>query len=213
MGILRNDARLRKAYMSYQNDGVLDVFIGWCIFLAGLLMFTEIFWMAGAYVALIAPMFLSFKESVTVPRLGSDELDEAAGRKIANLSAAFIAGMITFALLGLVVLVLLVGARSSSGAGALLLPAAGGIVAVVVLGGFALLGYLFRAPRWYAYGALAVVLSALAWATGVELPWIIMAVGALIALTGSVYLFRFLRSHPSLPISQRPNGSKLPAIE
>ena len=55
MARLQNSQKLRTLYMTYQNDGVLDVFIGWCIFLAGLMLFTEMFWMAGVYVAIFAP--------------------------------------------------------------------------------------------------------------------------------------------------------------
>ena len=56
VGILKDDPKLRKVYMSYHNDGVLDVFIGWCIFLAGLMLFTEMVWMVGVYAAIMAPM-------------------------------------------------------------------------------------------------------------------------------------------------------------
>ena len=204
MGILRNDPKLRKAYMAYQNDGVLDVFVGWCVFLAGLLMFTEIFWMAGAYVALVTPLFLSFKETVTVPRLGRDELAGNSDRKTAALQPKLAIGVALLALLGLAVLFVFVSGNIADGARDVVLTIAGGVVAIVVVSGFAVMGYIYRAPRWYAYGALAIALTALAWATGLALPWIIMALGSAIAMTGSAYLFRFLRSHPLLPLGQRP---------
>ncbi len=202
MSILRNDPKLRQAYMAYQDDGVLDVFVGWCVFLAGLLMFTEIFWMAGVYVAIVTPLFLSFKESVTVPRLGHDELPMANARRAVR--PLFIGGMALVVLLGLVLLYLLVGVTAAGGLRETLLTLAGGVVGAFVLAGFAAMGYFYNAPRWYAYGGLAIVLALLAWSTGLALPWVIMAVGSAIALTGSVYLFRFLRSHPLLPLGQRP---------
>lgn len=204
MGVLRNDPKLRKAYMAYQNDGVLDVFVGWCVFLAGLLMFTEIFWMAGVYVALITPLFLSFKETITVPRLGRDELDEASIRNSMAVQPLLIVGFGLLALLGLVLLLLIAGATVVEGARNTVLTIAGLIVALTVLAGFAAVGFVYQAPRWYAYVALAVALAALAWSTGLALPWVIMAVGSAIALSGSFYLFRFLLSHPLLPLGQRP---------
>jgi hypothetical protein len=204
MSILRNDPKLRKAYMAYQDDGVLDVFIGWCIFLAGLLMFTKIFWMAGAYVVLVTPMFVSFKESVTVPRLGHDELSLANERRPNGARPLLVGGLALIVLLGLVLFYLLAGANASAGMRQMLLNVSGSVIAVFVLSGFAVMGYFTNAPRWYAYGALAVLLALLAWSTGLALPWIIMAVGSAIALTGSVYLFRFMRSHPLLPLGQRP---------
>jgi hypothetical protein len=204
MSILRNDPKLRKAYMAYQNDGVLDVFIGWCVFLAGLLMFTEIFWLAGAYVALVAPLFISFKESITVPRLGRDELDEATGFRTPGLQTLLVAGIAVFALMGAVLLVLLLGSGAAEGLRGLIAAVAGSIAAVGVLGGMAAVGYLYNSPRWYVYVVVTITLSALAWATGLALPWVIMGVGSVIAFTGSFYLLRFLRSHPLLPLGQRP---------
>jgi hypothetical protein len=204
MSILRNDPKLRKAYMAYQDDGVLDVFIGWCVFLAGLLMFTKIFWMAGAYVVLVTPLFVSFKESVTVPRLGHDELSQVNERQAKALRPLFAGGLALIVLLGLVLFYLLVGASEAAGLRQVLLNISGGVIAAFVLAGCAVIGRVYDAPRWYAYGALAVLLSLLAWATGLALPWVIMALGSAIALTGSAYLFRFLRSHPLLPLGQRP---------
>jgi hypothetical protein len=205
MSILRNDPKLRKAYMAYHNDGVLDVFLGWCVFLAGLLMFTKIFWMAGVYVAIVTPLFLSFKESVTVPRLGDDELDQASNRdKGAAYPLMLFGGFGLMALTGLVVFILLVVTKRADVAADTVLIIAGGIAALTVLAVFAVMGYVYNVPRWYAYGVLTVILALLAWATGLALPWVIMAIGSVIALTGSVYLFRFLRSHPLLPLGQRP---------
>jgi hypothetical protein len=177
--------------MSYQNDGVLEVFIGWCIFLAGLMLFTEMVWMVGVYAALFAPMLWNFKETVTVPRLKRQELDESAARRTTMLGAALLAALVGLVVLGLVLLVLLLGESV-------------GVAAAFALGAFLVLGYVFRAPRWYAYGALAVIFFAVAHATGLAFPWSIMAIGALIALTGSVILLRFLRSHPLLPMGRRP---------
>ena len=203
VGILKSDAKLRKVYMSYHNDGVLDVFIGWCVFLAGLMLFAELLWMVVVYVAIMAPMLWSFKETVTVPRLRREELDLISGRRTANLAPALIAGLLGFTVLGLVLVILLGGTLTARGSD-LLSTIAAGIAAVSALAAFLILGYTFRAPRWYVYGALALILAALARSTGLALPWVIMAVGALMAVTGSLYLLRFLRSHPLLPLGQRP---------
>ena len=141
---------------------------------------------------------------MTVPRLRREELDEASGRTTADLGAAVLAGLLGLAVVGLVLLVLLLGDSRFAPSSDLLRYGAVGFAAVVSLGAFLIMGYALRAPRWYAYGALAVILVALARATGLAFPWSIMAIGALIALTGSVLLLRFLRNHPLLPLSLRP---------
>ncbi|HSG17817.1 MAG TPA: hypothetical protein VLE70_16045 [Anaerolineae bacterium] len=204
MGRLQTDTKLRQLYMSYQNDGVLEVFIGWCIFLAGLMLFTEMVWMVGVYAALFAPMLWNFKETVTVPRLKRQELDESAARRTTMLGAALLAALVGLVVLGLVLLVLLLGESRFAPSSDLMRFGAVGVAAAFALGAFLVLGYVFRAPRWYAYGALAVIFFAVAHATGLAFPWSIMAIGALIALTGSVILLRFLRSHPLLPMGRRP---------
>ncbi|HSH14181.1 MAG TPA: hypothetical protein VLA15_10540, partial [Desulfurivibrionaceae bacterium] len=107
MGRLQTDTKLRQLYMSYQNDGVLEGFIGWCIFLAGRMLFTEMVWMVGVYAALFAPMLWNFKETVTVPRLKRQELDESAARRTTMLGAALLAALVGLVVLGLVLLVLL----------------------------------------------------------------------------------------------------------
>ena len=198
MGVLKNDQKLRKVYMSYHDDGILDVFIGWCIFLAGLMLFTELFWMVGVYAALMAPMLWNFKETVTVPRVRQEELDPVAGGRSAKLAPTLVAGLLAFTVLGVVLLVLLLGKSQTALNSDLLFSIAAGVAAVSALGAFLLLGYV--------YGALAIIMAALARAAGLELPWVIMALGASMALTGSVYLFRFLRSHPLLPLGQRPQA-------
>jgi hypothetical protein len=204
MGILKNDPKLRKVYMSYHNDGVLDLFIGWCIFLAGLMLFTEMVWMVGVYAAIMAPMLWSFKETVTVPRLRREELESLTVRHNGKLAPTLVAGLLAFTVLGLVVLVLVLGRFQTAIDGELLFTIAAGVAAVAALGAFLYLGYTFRAVRWAVYGLLAVGMAALARGSGLELPWVIMAIGALMALTGSFHLLRFLRSHPLLPLGQRP---------
>ena len=80
-----------------------------------------------------------------------------------------------------------------------------GLIAAGVLAGFFLVGTAFRAPRWYAYAAVAVFAAVVAWWLSIGLPWVLMAIGAVIALTGTIYLLRFIRGHPVLPDSERPN--------
>lgn len=73
-----------------------------------------------------------------------------------------------------------------------------------MLGGFLFVDTVYHAPRWYVYAIAAVLFSALAWWQQISLPWVIAAIGTVIALMGAVYLVRFTRSHPILPESERP---------
>ncbi len=81
MGKLRNDEKLRHLYMSYIDDGILDLFAGMLALFAGILFFSDMFWMAGVYVAIFLPVVWSFKEKVTMPRVRPEELNAVMARK------------------------------------------------------------------------------------------------------------------------------------
>lgn len=204
MGKLRNDEKLRHLYMSYIDDGILDLFAGMLALFAGILFFSDMFWMAGVYVAIFLPVVWSFKEKVTMPRVRPEELNPVMARKSSMLLGVFLlAGLFLLVLVVLAVFLLQPGEAT---------PLTRNLISVVlsdligasILGGFLLVGYFYRAPRWYAYAALALLLGALTWQLDIGLPWLIFALGAVIALTGAVCLYRFLRSHPVLPEGQRP---------
>ncbi len=204
MGKLQQDERLRRLYMSYINDGILDLFVGFIALLAGLMFFSDMFWMAGVYVAIFLPIVWSVKEKVTMPRLRREELDPAAARRSSTILAVFLVGLLLFAMLGVLYFLLFQNPDLASDTKRLLLFGAAGLVAAAVLGGFLFVGTVYHAPRWYAYATVAALFSALAWWQQIGLPWVIVTIGAMMALTGAVYLVRFIRQHPILPEGERP---------
>lgn len=60
----------RKAYLSYHEDGILDLFIGFNILLFGLWIFADMVYLAGAFVAISTPIYAQMKKQITIPRLG-----------------------------------------------------------------------------------------------------------------------------------------------
>lgn len=201
---LKDNERLRRLYLAYVDDGILDIFVGWIIFLAGLMLFTEMFWMAGVYVAIFIPVLWSAKEQITLPRLRKEELRPLTTQKSFNTSTAMILSLVLVAILGVLVMVLLFGGQPSSTLKQAILYAAAGVISVAFLSGFVAAARSYRAPRWYGYGAMVVVFALLLAFLGIGLPWLLMAAGAIIALAGAIYLARFLRSHTILPMSERP---------
>lgn len=204
MGKLREDERLRRLYMSYLDDGILDIFVGCIALLAGLMFFSDMFWMAGVYVAIFLPIVWSAKERVTMPRLRKEELDPAAARRSSKILVAFLVGLLLLAMLGLLYFLLFQNPDLAAETKRLLLFGAAVLVAAAVLGGFLFVGAIYHAPRWYIYATVAFIISALAWWQQIGLPWVIVTIGSVMAVTGAVYLARFLRSHPVLPESERP---------
>ena len=106
---LQNNERLRSLYMAYVDDGILDIIVGWIIFLAGLMLFTEMVWMAGVYVAIFIPVLWSAKEQITIPRLRKEELRPISSQKSFNATTAVILCLVLMAVLGVFLLVLLFG--------------------------------------------------------------------------------------------------------
>ena len=201
---LQGNERLRGHYMAYVDDGILDIFVGWIIFLAGLMLFTEMFWMAAVYVAIFIPVLWSAKQQITMPRLRKEELRPFMTQKSFNATTAVIISLILMAVMGLLVVVLLFGGRPGSILMDLFLIIAVSVIGFSVLAGFVAAARSYRAPRWYAYGPMVVLFALLAYLTGVGLPWLLMALGAIISLLGVIYLARFLRSHSLLPKSDQP---------
>lgn len=203
MGKLRNDEKLRRLYMSHVDDGILDLFAGLLALFAGLLFFAEMFWMAGVYVAIFLPVVWSIKEKVTMPRVRPEELNPAVANKSSKLLAGALLAGLFLLVLGTLAVFLLNPGEATPLTRRLISFVMSGLIGATILGGFLMVGYFYRAPRWYAYAALALLLGALTWQLNIGLPWLIFALGAVIALTGAVCLYRFLRSHPVLPDAQR----------
>lgn len=204
MGKLLSDDRLRRLYMNYLNDGIADIFAGWIIFFAGLMLFTELFWMAGVYVAVFLPIVWSIKEKVTMPRLRREELNPKLAERSTRLLLGFLILGLLALLLGLVTVFIFGRGQGAAASREVTSLAFAGLIAVAVLGGFVVVGSIHRSPRWYGYPVVAVAFGWLAWGLGIDLPWVLMAFGAVMAATGSLTLARFLRSHPVLPDKQRP---------
>jgi hypothetical protein len=201
---LQGNERLRGLYMAYVDDGILDIFVGWIIFLAGLMLFTEMFWMAGVYVAIFIPVLWSAKEQITMPRLRQEELRPSHSQKSFNGTTAVILSLVLMAVLGVFLLVLLFGGWPGSTLMEIVLIIAAGVIGLSAIAGFVAAARTYRAPRWYAYGLMVLLFALLAYWTGAGLPWLLMALGAIISLMGVIYLARFLRSHSVLPRCQRP---------
>lgn len=203
MGKLRKDEKLRRLYMSYVDDGILDIFAGMLALFAGLLFFAEMFWMAGVYVAIFLPVVWSMKEKVTMPRLRPEELNPAVAQKTTKLLGVFVLAGLFLLVLGILAFLLVNPGEATPLTRNLISVVMSGLIGASILGGFLMVGYLYQAPRWYAYAALALLLGVLTWQLNIGLPWLIFALGVVITLTGTVCLYRFLRSHPVLPGAQR----------
>ena len=66
----------RRAYLSYHEDGLLDIMIGFGIIVSGLFVYAEMPWLIGSFIPVFTPIYIQYKKRVTVPRLGQVEFSE-----------------------------------------------------------------------------------------------------------------------------------------
>jgi MFS family permease len=182
-----------RRYFFYHKDGLLDIFIGLGIMMAGLSLWAGMFWMAGGWVAIFVPLWISARKSITFRRAAdADALPEQDNRY----------PLVMAVMIGLVLVGVLVGVFFSLGSTNL--PSLRAWLSeyfhLAVGLGIALLlmitAAVMRIPRFTIYAGLAVaVFAAGQWLGWVF--WVGMSVsGGLMALLGSAVLIRFIRQHP-----------------
>ena len=179
----------RKAWQSFQQDGLMEVALG------ALLMLSFVAAIAGeqrffVYILmlLLGPMLVLAKRYVTVPRIGRVEFGrKRKARQRALLIVAFAAVSLTFALL----LISMRGSEWIRDSHTLVSFGLGGMIAVV----FMAMAYLKDFPRLYVAGILvggSFTLTEL-----LDTPAPLLVVGAALFLVGLCVLVRFVRQYPA----------------
>jgi len=82
----------KKTYMSYHQDGLLDIFIGTYIIIIGLSIFTLTileystwFLMPAIFPAIMIPIWMSAKKKITMPRIGYVNIGNKGSNKLMSL--------------------------------------------------------------------------------------------------------------------------------
>ena len=188
----------RKAYMSYHQDGLLDIFAGLYILAFGLGIYATIIWdysfgliMPGALIAIIIPIWIAAKRKITIPRIGYVNFGMRGSNK---LTAVFI-GMLVLGL-GAFFAVTLVGQGGSTQLrdlifenGILLI----GLSTLVVCGIF---GYSTGLKRLYVYGVIAALALTIGHFTGIFFAYLVVALAIAVITTGVAVLLNFVKKYP-----------------
>jgi hypothetical protein len=195
----------RKAWRSFFDDGLWDIYLGLLLALMGVSAFmgnmelTEATHM-GIYIGLLIVVMLGFwaaKRFITVPRIGRVKFGtERRKRRIKTslvLFASVVFGFILFLVLGGVAR----GDISRALPWDVIVPAAWALNMLLVFG---LMGYFLEFERLYFIGLVyAIVLpldSILRKATELRIvPYMFVIAGFIIIAVGVVYLIRFLRNY------------------
>jgi len=191
----------RKAYLSYHQDGVLDIFIGFNILLFGLWLLADMAYLAGAFVAIFTPIYAQVKKQITVPRLGYVQFAPPRTAKLRKTTLllviagvlAFVPGLLLFVTTDMGVLAPI---HFLLKYGMIIIGAAGaGLLSAVA--------YLSDLRRLYPYAALFLVLFLGGHFLSLPFPYYLITLGAVILLSGLYLLTRFLHQYP-LPPGETP---------
>ena len=190
----------RKAYMSYHQDGLLDIFAGIYIIGFGLGIFVDIVWdfgmgviiFPGGFIAVALALWIAAKRKITMPRIGFVNFGTRGANK---LTAVFIGTMVA----GLFAFFAFTFVTSQSGLRQWLDLIVQNGMLIVGLGSLsvcALFGYTMGLKPLYAYGLVAAFSLVLGHFMGIFFGYIIMALGTTVMVVGFVLLTNFVRKYP-----------------
>jgi len=180
----------RKAFVSYHQDGLLDIFLGTLLAAWGLTMETMLRGMGGIWFVVFFPILLLARRRITYPRLGYARFT----RERQNRRRMAVLFTLT-ALLGLMV-AFLWSNQSFPGLRDWLhryiVIFFGGLIAAVLLFKAGISGI----KRLYLYAAVILISFAAAQWSPFPIQYSFIISGAVILAGGAVVLVRFLRRYP-----------------
>jgi hypothetical protein len=181
----------RKAYMSYHQDGLWDIFLGLVIIGWGISMATYLASLVGVWFVVFFPILMAAKRRITYPRLGYAEFPRARKSK---LQMTILLAIVM--LLGVLVLLLWTSQLGSSSLRNWLRQyfetAFGAMVAIVLC----IMGLIHWIKRLYVYAVVMFLGFAGAQRLNFHMKFSFIVVGAIVSFSGVVLLIRFLRKYP-----------------
>ena len=184
----------QKAYLSYHQDGVIDLVIASVILCMAISeAIDSSIWNLLALLVVLA--YIPLKRRITFPRLGYVKFNvKRRGVNMRIASAVFIV-VLVLSLVG--ILLLMLYARSSSSPLILAVRQSPLLLyAIVGLIGFGVAGLVLGLPRLFIYALLSLLIMIIGHLLNLALWLALMLLGGVILVTGSVLLIRFLRKYP-----------------
>lgn len=190
----------RRAYMSYHQDGLLDIFAGMYILAFGLGIVMDIILdfgfgviiMPGGLVAVALSIWIAAKRKITIPRIGFVKFRTGATTK---LTAIFI-GLIVLGL-GTFSVFTLANVQSESRMWLDLIFQNG--MLIVGFGSLAvclLFGYSMGLKRLYVYGVLSMMALVIGHVMDIFFAYILTALGITVMVVGVALLIGFVKKYP-----------------
>ena len=190
----------KKTYMSYHQDGLLDIIIGLYALAFGLgiigdkiLDFSFAVLMPGILIAVVLPIWIQAKRKITLPRIGYVNI----GTKGSNKLFALLVGL-SVAGLGVFFLFTMMTFQNGRPEWIETILFQYGMIWIGL--GAAVIGSLFAytmgLKRLHGYGLLTLALFVSGYFLSVPFEYLLLVAGSVIIASGAVLLARFIRKYP-----------------
>ena len=187
------DVELSRKYSLYHRDGLLDIFMGLGVLLAGAALWADMAWMAGVWVAIFVPLWISARKTITYQRVPEADLSPDDNRRYQLVLSVAVGLLVLGVLTGLF---FALGFAQPSALRSFLDRYIHLLMGAGLAGFLMLVAAVLHLPRYYAYAALTALIYIIGHFTGWQF-WISMSLaGGLVSLSGFVVLGRFLWAHP-----------------
>jgi hypothetical protein len=199
----------KKTYMSYHQDGLIDIVIGLYALALGLGIIIDRIWelsfasiMPAIVIVIVLPIWIQAKRKITMPRIGYVNI----GRRGSNKLFALLLGL---AVAGLGVFFLFTMVTFESGRpewietilfqyGMIWIGLGSAVIA-------SLFAYTMGLKRLHGYGLLTLALFTSGYFLSFPFEYLLLVIGSVIVASGAVLLVRFIRKYP-LPKGAQDNA-------
>jgi len=146
----------RRAYLSYHEDGLIDIVLGIGLFIASLWAYVEMIWLMGGMIASLTPMYMGMKKKYTFPRIGEVTFSKDRTRRSQNSMTFLVIINVIGVLGGLVFWMAFSGDTRPQWILLMIdnVPAVLGIAGGII---WAVVGYITDLTRFYRYSAATLV--------------------------------------------------------
>jgi hypothetical protein len=202
----------KKAYMSYHQDGLLDIVIGLYALAFGLGIAMDRIWgfsfaaiMPAILISIVLPIWIQAKRKITMPRIGFVKFGARGSNK---LFAIFLGLAVAGLGVALAFGVFMATGQNGTPFWIEILFQYGMIwigLGAAVIG--SLFAYTMGLKRLHGYGLLTLALFASGHFLGVPFEYLLLAIGSVIIASGATLLVQFIRRYP-LPKGAPDNAAQ-----
>ncbi|MBU7013516.1 MAG: hypothetical protein HXS52_12810 [Theionarchaea archaeon] len=181
----------RKAFTSYHEDGIMDVFAGaWLLFFGLFSMCTDKPWFAGMFPVYGLPIYAIAKKKITVPRIGYVKFSQ---QRMSLMFIVYLWIVVLFTVFGIVYYT----DNSPSWIYPILDSYPKLLFGIIVGLLFFVCALVTRISRFYAYAALILAVSVIGHLLGphIRYEYFPVGLGVLILSVGIIVLIQFIQAY------------------